>query len=96
MTDAFPAGAAVNPFSTRYHEPGALAYCFEDDANASAEALYERFLASGRRGEIVGSHGTGKSTLLCALEAEAHRRGHAVRRVTQRDGARRMQGTADQ
>lgn len=87
---AMLSGAAVNPFSTRYHAPGALAYCFEDDANASAEALYEKFLASGRRGEIVGPHGTGKTTLLCALETEARRRGHAVRRVTLREAERRL------
>lgn len=90
MMDSFPAGAAVNPFSTRYHAPGALVYCFEDDANASAEALYEKFLANGRRGEIIGPHGTGKSTLLCALDAEARRRGHAVQRVTLREEERRL------
>lgn len=90
MMDSFPAGAAVNPFSTRYHAPGAIAYCFEDDKNASAEALYGKFLANGRRGEIVGPHGTGKTTLLCALETEARRRGHAVRRVTLREEERRL------
>lgn len=86
-------GAAVNPFSTRYHAPGALAYCFEDDEGgetSTAEALYEKFLASGRCGEIVGPHGTGKTTLLCALEAEARWRGHAPRRVTLREEERRL------
>ncbi|MCZ7648657.1 MAG: ATP-binding protein [Planctomycetota bacterium] len=75
-------GAPANPFCTRFHAPGALAFRFEARRGAgSAGGLYERFEASRWRGEIRGPHGTGKSTLLRAFEAELGAHGHRVRNV---------------
>lgn len=54
-----------NPFATRFIRPGALAFRFA--RGDSAEALLERFRATGSRGQIVGPHGSGKSTLLETL-----------------------------
>ena len=57
-----PAG---NPFATRRVRPGALPFFFR--AGESAAGLVERLRAAGWWGQIVGPHGTGKSTLLAAL-----------------------------
>lgn len=79
-------GAPVNPFSARFHEPGAVPFRFRGDE--SAGALWRRFVACGRRGEIVGAHGTGKTTLLRALETAARTAGEETRTVTLHDGER--------
>jgi len=55
----------ANPFSTRYVRPGAIPFVF--GTHDSAEATVARFIALGRRAQIVGPHGVGKSTLLAAL-----------------------------
>lgn len=55
-----------NPFCTRFFQPGAVPFFFED--GASLVQLVERWLQSGaRRVSIVGPHGTGKSTLVTHL-----------------------------
>jgi hypothetical protein len=54
-----------NPFATRYVRPGAVAYLFPPDC--STEQLVERLRANGWWGQIVGAHGSGKSSLLAAL-----------------------------
>jgi len=79
-------GAPLNPFSVRFHEPGAIPFRFRN--GESAEGLWQRFVAYGRRGEIVGLHGTGKTTLLCALESVARSAGERVHTVTLHDGER--------
>ncbi|MBA4018673.1 MAG: hypothetical protein C0483_16020 [Pirellula sp.] len=77
-----------NPFSTRAVRPGAIAFLFE--AGVDARSLVDRFLASGRRGQIVGPHGSGKSTLLASLAEELRARGIAVKLVELHDGCRAM------
>jgi len=54
-----------NPFATRYVRPGAVRYLFPPDCNA--ERLLERLRVNGWWGQIVGAHGSGKSSLLAAL-----------------------------
>jgi len=56
----------TNPFSTRFIQPGAIAYqCFE---GSSVSDLAERFLQlTSKRGSIVGPHGSGKSTLVASM-----------------------------
>jgi len=84
-------GAPANPFSTRFHRPGALEFFFQAERGAeSAENLYARFAQHGFRGQLTGPHGTGKTTLLNHLYAEFQTRGHAVLRVTLRDGQRHL------
>ena len=60
-------GAAHNPLSTRHVAPGAVPW-FGD-----LEGLYERWTQLGRQAQIIGPHGTGKSTLLAHLVARAAR-----------------------
>jgi energy-coupling factor transporter ATP-binding protein EcfA2 len=55
----------VNPFSTRFVEPGAIPYRLP--GGTELDELVVRFDATGGWGEIVGPHGSGKSTLLASL-----------------------------
>lgn len=55
-----------NPFSTRFVRPGAIPFHFREDE--SAELLVEKLQRNRWRGEIIGPHGTGKSTLLESLK----------------------------
>lgn len=55
----------VNPFSTRFVAPGAIPFRFPTEDGLAG--LVRRLEASAGWGEIVGPHGTGKSTLLAAL-----------------------------
>jgi hypothetical protein len=79
-------GAPLNPFSACFHQPGEVPYRFF--GNESPESLWRRFVKAGRRGEIVGPHGTGKTTLLRTLEPVAQAAGEAVRTVTLHNGQR--------
>jgi hypothetical protein len=65
-------GTAHNPFSSCHVRPGAVPW-FGD-----LEALYSRWHALGQRAQIVGPHGTGKSTLLAHLALRAKRDGITV------------------
>jgi hypothetical protein len=56
---------AVNPFSVRFVEPGAIPYRLL--GGADLVVLAARFRAAGGRGGLVGPHGSGKSTLLASL-----------------------------
>lgn len=84
-------GAPANPFCTRYHAPGSLAFVFEPARGAaSAAECYARFRSAGFRGEIAGPHGTGKSTLLRALEAQLKAHEHPTAAVMLQSDRRRM------
>ena len=52
----------VNPFATRFIRPGAIPLLFS--ANESLELWQSSWQAAGRRGQLVGPHGSGKSTLM--------------------------------
>ncbi len=69
-----------NPYSTKFTRPGAIAYhC----APGKSMAYYaDCFLSSGRRGQVVGPHGTGKSTFVIAFQKELLSRGLDVCLVT--------------
>lgn len=54
-----------NPFATRWVRPGAIPYLFPP--GESLPVLVERLEASAWRGEIIGPHGSGKSTLVAHL-----------------------------
>jgi hypothetical protein len=66
----------LNPFSSARVRPGALP--FELPARETLDGLWQRFLAAGERGQVVGEHGTGKSTLLRALAQVAERHGRTA------------------
>jgi hypothetical protein len=51
----------ANPFDASRLRPGIVPYYFTD--GRSRDELVEQFMRSGYRGQIVGPHGTGKSTL---------------------------------
>lgn len=77
-----------NPFASSRTRPDAVAYRFA--AGASAEVLVDAFLAQGRQGQIVGPHGSGKSTLMWELARELARRGIETLRIDLHDGQRRL------
>lgn len=54
-----------NPFATRFTRPGNR--FVEPDGIAGVESLSERFLQSGKCGQIVGPHGCGKTCLVYAM-----------------------------
>ena len=64
-----PAAHPTNPFATRHTRPGRLPPLDETGRPRDVPALAER-LAGLSAAAIVGPHGTGKSTLLRAVERE--------------------------
>lgn len=81
----------VNPFATRYTHPGRIAFRFGADDHHGPRHLTEmvdQLLVGPRESQIIGPHGSGKSTLVVALEAELQRRGHQVVVCTLRNGQR--------
>ncbi len=66
-----------NPFASHHIRPGAVPFLFPADQSLSQ--ILERFRSSGWRGQIVGGHGTGKSTLLVALARALEAADHVVR-----------------
>ena len=80
----------LNPFSTRCTRPGALDYAFPE--GTGVETLVARLEKAGWQGQIVGPHGTGKSTLLAALTPALERTGRRVVTITLHDRQRRLPG----
>lgn len=83
-----PVPPTENPFSSRFVRPGALPFLFPP--GDSAEAIVARFAASGRRGAIVGPHGSGKSTLVETLLTQLRDEGREVRVCLLRNGERTL------
>ncbi|MDO4557810.1 MAG: hypothetical protein Q4C47_02465 [Planctomycetia bacterium] len=77
-----------NPFSTKFIQPGAIPYLFPEEE--SIEDVLESLEKSGWLGEIIGPHGTGKSTLITAMLRELVHRGKEVFAVALHDGQRRL------
>jgi hypothetical protein len=80
-----PAG---NPFATCRVRPGAVPFFFRD--RESAADLVEQLRAAGWWGQIVGPHGTGKSTLLAALVPHLRGAGREPLLVVRRQGERAL------
>lgn len=77
----------TNPFATRWVRPDAVAYQFP--TGVSAPKLVARLAAQKWRGAVLGSHGSGKSTLIHTLIPVIERAGGSVRHVKLHDGQRR-------
>ncbi len=75
-----------NPFSTRFVRPGALAYVFAE--GASLDQTLRRLEANQGWGQIIGPHGTGKSTLLASLLRRLEQRGTPTVLFELHDGQR--------
>jgi hypothetical protein len=80
--------AGDNPFSTRYVRPGAIPFLFGEDN--SAAGLVARLRDAGWRGEVIGPHGAGKSTLVQALLPALRDAGRAPRFIQLHAGQRRL------
>ena len=76
-----------NPFSTRYVRPGALRYEFPPGIDAGT--LVGRIEKNQWWGQIVGPHGSGKTTLIETLIPELQRAGRLIQRFTLRAQDRR-------
>ncbi len=78
----------TNPFSTAFIRPGAIPYQFPE--NESLDDLFHRFEVAEHRGEIIGPHGTGKSTLIAAFSDYLQKQRLTIYLVTLHDGQRRL------
>ncbi len=83
-----------NPFSTRRIRPGAIPYVFSP--NEDAASLVARLQANAWRGQIVGPHGSGKTSLVVALLPEIARAGREPILVTLHDGERSLAAHQDE
>jgi hypothetical protein len=77
-----------NPFCTRLIRPGALPYLFP--GGLTAQKLVERLAAGGGWGQIVGPHGSGKTSLLESLVPQLQAAGRPAVRFALRDGQRSL------
>jgi hypothetical protein len=77
-----------NPFSTCRVRPGAVLFFFRD--GESAGRLVERLRVAGWWGQVIGPHGTGKSTLLAALLPHLRDAGREPLLVVRRQGQRAL------
>lgn len=82
-----------NPFSTRAVRPGTIPFVFAP--GESAGRLVDGLRANGWWGQIVGSHGSGKSTLVASLIPALEAAGRNVNLVTLHDGQRRLPAGLD-
>jgi hypothetical protein len=78
----------ANPFATCWTRPGAIAFQFP--AGERAEQLVARLATANWRGEIIGPHGSGKSTLVETLKPLLAAAGCSVAVISLRDGQRRL------
>ena len=77
-----------NPFSTKFWTPGAIPFQFAGE-NESVEQLAAAFERAGN-GQIVGPHGSGKSTLIESLKKVFQRNGYEIRHAILNDRNRRL------
>lgn len=96
-----------NPFSTRKTAPDRIPFFFGKNSDCSAknhfpaeaavenfrfDALYNAFLSYACHAQIIGGHGTGKSTFLAGFVSLLRKNGHEINRITLHDNQRRLPG----
>ena len=77
-----------NPFATRFTRPGALPYLYPP--GQSAQTLLETLQKSNWQGEIIGPHGSGKSSLLAELLPRIGEAGRKVVPISLHQGDRTL------
>lgn len=80
--------AGSNPFASRHIRPGALPYQFPPGDNLSG--CLARLAGQRHWGQIVGPHGTGKSTLLHTLLPALESQGQEIVHFALQGGQRRL------
>ena len=88
MTDPLPNLDLTNPFCAARLRPGTIDFVFEK--GKSLPQLVDSLEAHGWHGQIIGRHGTGKSTLLAALAPVIEARGRLVKSITLVAGQRQL------
>jgi predicted ATPase len=78
-----------NPFSTRNWQAGTINYIFE--SGLDCHAIWERLTKAGGIGQIVGKHGTGKSTLIESLSKFLTQYGLNVQKNTLNSSQKKLQ-----
>jgi len=78
----------TNPFSASRVRPGAIPFHFSDQQ--SLDSLIERLESHHWWGQIVGPHGSGKSTLMASLRQTLADAGHGLVIVELHDRQRRL------
>jgi hypothetical protein len=86
MPSQTPSLDRTNPFCAARLRPGTIDFIFEQ--GLSLEQLADVLAAHAWRGQIIGGHGTGKSTLLAGLIAAIEGRGRTVKLATLSAGER--------
>ncbi len=81
MPDSFQ--VISNPFSTRFTRPNAMPFLLSPEQEL--ESILEAFRAGGHRGQIMGPHGCGKTTMTYALQRRLQNEFPSVRRITIRN-----------
>ena len=90
MSVLFPSPGPDNPFAASRIRPGAMP--FLPPAGQDIASLVGRSRENGWWGEVLGGHGTGKSSLLYALMPAIHEAGRQTRLVELHDAQRRLPG----
>lgn len=82
-----------NPFATKFIRPGAVEFQFPPEANLQQTlSCLENHQWCG---QILGDHGSGKSTLVATLAPACRTRGKRVLQTTLTAGERRLPSTID-
>jgi hypothetical protein len=79
---------AENPFCARHVRPGAIPFLFA--SGHCLDEIVRRLEQTNGWGQIVGPHGSGKSSLLAALLAAVQSAGRKVLLIELHDGQRRL------
>ena len=85
-----PLANALNPFTSTRIQPGAFPFLFLEEASDSPKQLVEKLATFRWRGEIVGPHGSGKSTLIASLIPLCEQQGKLVVHLRLSDGQRSL------
>lgn len=80
-----------NPFATRFVRPGAIEFLLPE--GQTLDSLVDTLDLHGWRGQILGPHGTGKSTLLHSLQPVLVERLRLLAWFTQNNGERSLNVT---